>query len=606
MTLRSYMGHQKQKQLDLSDLGKLKIGFWALGNFPTQELLSLSESEIQIHLKVLYLLSDKVLGSSSFYLESEITRRVTQKLKYLFERGDIIYFVDSSIEDYREHAMLKIEKSPPGFYAYRNRRVVLERARALDSLGHILRRPSYSISDRIVDLWVEDVNSLLRGSVGELLSRVIMDERKRTKIKNDLIDIAKHREKDFVWEYLFPRIKNYNLPSELIRTARIRLSEIYTRVTSELVGAPVDRPKISILSGKISVSSIYDTSLFLECMDILAIKKYLKVIGPKELVKLKHSIEFLIFREFYFSLIWATSGYQSEIIKFLPIYKEAAEQYSRMGIGREVFLSHFNAFCGSVKRGEGKMKEPLDILISTFDSFQKLPINDFQSLLMILAKRSRAGRDPRIEDKYMKMIDKDGNMIKILFLSADPSKSNRLRIDREIRAIDERLRKSAFYQRFDLAQHWAVTVESIQELMLREKPNIVHFSGHGRKESEIILEDKFGKPHPVPNEALTKLFLILKKDIRCVFLNACFSERQGRAIAQNIDAVIGMSNEIGDDAAIVFAGAFYSALGFAESIKTAFELACNQLHLENLGEHGIPKLIPRDGIDPDRIILIDK
>ena len=42
-----------------------------------------------------------------------------------------------------------------------------------------------------------------------------------------------------------------------------------------------------------------------------------------------------------------------------------------------------------------------------------------------------------------------------------------------------------------------------------------------------------------------------------VVLNACHSHEQAKAIVQEIDFVVGMADSIGDEAARVFAAAFY-------------------------------------------------
>jgi len=186
---------------------------------------------------------------------------------------------------------------------------------------------------------------------------------------------------------------------------------------------------------------------------------------------------------------------------------------------------------------------------------------------------------------------KQDKVIRILFLAANPTDSTRLRLDEECRAIDQALRKAEFRDKFDIRQHWAVRVSDIQELLLRHKPDIVHFSGHGSKSSEIILEDRSGKMHPVSTRALSRLFSVLKDDIRCVVLNACYSKQQGQAIAEHIDCVIGMSKAISDSSAISFATAFYQALGYGKDVKTAFDLGCIQIDLENLGEQDMPKLL---------------
>lgn len=182
-------------------------------------------------------------------------------------------------------------------------------------------------------------------------------------------------------------------------------------------------------------------------------------------------------------------------------------------------------------------------------------------------------------------------MIKILFLAANPSDTTRLRLAEEIRAIDEKLRQTEYRDNFDIQQQWAVRVSDLEGYLLRHKPDIVHFSGHGSNESKIIIEDNLGKSYPVSVEALSRLFSIFKENIRCVVLNACYSEPQARTIAMHIDYVIGMSQAITDAAAISFASAFYQALGYGTGVKTAFELGCTQIFLENLPEKDTPKLL---------------
>jgi hypothetical protein len=181
--------------------------------------------------------------------------------------------------------------------------------------------------------------------------------------------------------------------------------------------------------------------------------------------------------------------------------------------------------------------------------------------------------------------------IRILFLTANPRDTSSLRLDEEIRAVDLALHQAEFRDRFDIRQQWAVRVTDLQGYFLRHKPDIVHFSGHGSPSSQIILEDVNGNSQPVSPRALSQVFSILKDNIRCVVRNACYSEQQAQAIAQHIDCVIGMSKAIGDAAAISFATAFYQALGYGRTVKTAFDLGCAQIDLENLDEQDTPKLL---------------
>ncbi len=121
--------------------------------------------------------------------------------------------------------------------------------------------------------------------------------------------------------------------------------------------------------------------------------------------------------------------------------------------------------------------------------------------------------------------------IKILFLAANPEDTAQLRIDKEVREIKQALLQSEFRDKFDIEQEWAVRVSDLQGHLLRHKPDIVHFSGHGSNSSEIILEDNWGGSHKVSEQALSQLFAVLKDNIRCVVLNACYSAQQAQAIA---------------------------------------------------------------------------
>ena len=103
--------------------------------------------------------------------------------------------------------------------------------------------------------------------------------------------------------------------------------------------------------------------------------------------------------------------------------------------------------------------------------------------------------------------------------------------------------------------------------------------------------------------SLSQLFSILKDDIRCVVLNACYSERQAQAIASHIDCVVGMSKAIGDQTAMMFSAAFYRALAHGRDIRTAFDLGCSQIRLSGLPEQDTPRLLALHA-DPGKIVLV--
>lgn len=181
--------------------------------------------------------------------------------------------------------------------------------------------------------------------------------------------------------------------------------------------------------------------------------------------------------------------------------------------------------------------------------------------------------------------------VTILCLAANPKDTTPLRLGEEMRTIDMALHQTEFREMFDIKQCPAVRVTDLQSCLLRHEPDIVHFSGHGSKYGEILLEDGDGYNHPVSPDTLGQTFSLLKENIQCVVLNACYSEQQAQAIAQHIDCVIGMSKAIEDMASIGFAKAFYQALGYGKDVKVAFDLGCLQVKLEHLGEQHTPELL---------------
>jgi HEAT repeats len=184
-------------------------------------------------------------------------------------------------------------------------------------------------------------------------------------------------------------------------------------------------------------------------------------------------------------------------------------------------------------------------------------------------------------------------MTRILFLAANPKGAPLARLDEEIRTIEEHILLSSMRDLFDVKQQLALRSGDLRRALLQYRPEIVHFAGLGTASGEIILEDEFGKSLPVSASAVGALFSILRDNVRCVVINACYAEAQARAIAEHVDCVIGMSRRAGDCAAICFAAAFYQALGFGRTVKTAFDLAVNGLQLEKLDADGSPVLLSK-------------
>lgn len=194
---------------------------------------------------------------------------------------------------------------------------------------------------------------------------------------------------------------------------------------------------------------------------------------------------------------------------------------------------------------------------------------------------------------------------KILFLAANPTGTNHLALDKECREIERKIRASEHRDGFEFLTKWAVRTGDLMQYLNQHRAQVIHFSGHGSPTEELILLDTNDQAKPVSKEALKQLFTTLKDNIRVVVLNACFSRPQAKAITEVIDCAIGMNRAIGDEAAIVFAAAFYEAIGFGHSVQKAFDSGKTALMLEGIPEDKTPELLVRKGVDARTIFLIE-
>lgn len=186
------------------------------------------------------------------------------------------------------------------------------------------------------------------------------------------------------------------------------------------------------------------------------------------------------------------------------------------------------------------------------------------------------------------------DMISILFLASDPTDLSRLRLGEEFREIQENLKKAKLRDRFKLELPQLSTRPSdITQALLDIQPQIVHFSGHGMATGALCFENQVGESHLVQPDVLAALFKRFANQVNCVLLNACYAEKQAKAIAHHINCVVGMSQAISDIAAIAFTVGFYQALGAGRKVEEAYELGCVQIMLQNITEHLTPVMIKK-------------
>lgn len=225
--------------------------------------------------------------------------------------------------------------------------------------------------------------------------------------------------------------------------------------------------------------------------------------------------------------------------------------------------------------------------------------------------------------------------IKILLFAASPFGTASLDLNREFREIDEEIRQGEFRDNLELILVPGARLVDFLRKLNKDRPHIVHFSGHGTSDPSLILECDEAERGPGTRRSSTDrdmkqvhggtseeaepekriqplgkpaLVEVLRScdagNIRVVVLNACHSRTLAEALVEIVDCVVSMDQEISDRAAIKFAASFYGALAFGRSVQNAFEQGVARLQGEEGSEAKTPGLHVKPGIDAGKLVLV--
>ncbi|MBL7791716.1 MAG: CHAT domain-containing protein [Saprospiraceae bacterium] len=200
--------------------------------------------------------------------------------------------------------------------------------------------------------------------------------------------------------------------------------------------------------------------------------------------------------------------------------------------------------------------------------------------------------------------NRDADTTTILFMTSNPSGTAELQLEKEHSRISSRLQDSPNYSKFRIRTKKAVTLSEFQESIFLEKPNIIHFSGHGDKNNNdvrsmlsrglevdethipqdntgIMLYDENKRdPLFVGTNVIQRIFRTMVKrqevPIKAVVFNSCYSDAQAKALSEIVPYVVGTSWSIKDEAAIAFATGFYFGIAQGEDVEDACDMGINQ------------------------------
>lgn len=189
--------------------------------------------------------------------------------------------------------------------------------------------------------------------------------------------------------------------------------------------------------------------------------------------------------------------------------------------------------------------------------------------------------------------------IKILYLAANPRDTSHLRVATEARELNARIRQSLNRDVFEIVSFFAVRPQDLLRGLQEEKPHILHFSGHGTLDKEIVLETETGTSQPIDPQDLADLVDQFKTNLKVAVMSCCFGSRQAAALNQVLDFTIGMEKPISDIGAVNFSANFYQVLASGGSIKQAFEGARLVTRMQGKPVFEKSDLLVREGANMD-------
>lgn len=195
--------------------------------------------------------------------------------------------------------------------------------------------------------------------------------------------------------------------------------------------------------------------------------------------------------------------------------------------------------------------------------------------------------------------------LRILMLGA--ASEGDLRVGREQTRIRRAVERALHRDLVELEGRPSATAEDLLDGISRFLPHVIHFSGHSG-EDVIFFEEELDEPHPVKAvsaQAFAHAVAATDAPPLLVVLNSCDSASQLEALVEQVvPFAIGMSDEIGDGDAIIYAARFYASVADGQSIQSAHLAGRAALELAGLAGQDLPELVHAPDVDPGQTFLV--
>lgn len=223
--------------------------------------------------------------------------------------------------------------------------------------------------------------------------------------------------------------------------------------------------------------------------------------------------------------------------------------------------------------------------------------------------------------RYVAVRPPEPEPLRVLYLTANPkaedatetqpdgstiTTSRYLRLDREVREVQQTLRGAMYRDLVAVEHRPAATAEDLIDALNDVRPHLVHFSGHGWTGGIVFDNGDLDDPreHPVQFDLLAEVLAATSTPPQVLVLNACETLDGADLLLPAVPVVIAMADTIDDTAAIVFARRFYAAIASAQPVGIALAQAKAAMRLTTPEDADLPQVVVRDDVEADELVLV--
>jgi hypothetical protein len=169
--------------------------------------------------------------------------------------------------------------------------------------------------------------------------------------------------------------------------------------------------------------------------------------------------------------------------------------------------------------------------------------------------------------------------VTVLFIVGDRggSQLNQIQTPNEYHAIQDALLGSKHRDAIALCSPIMAATRDRLAMAYRQRPDVIHFAGHGNDRALAIIEDLGQLASTVPLDAseFGRILQNMQSPILLCVLNACYSANLANALAAGgeVQNAIGWEGRVSDSVAIAFSRALYGALGDGRTVPDAVAVA---------------------------------